>query len=38
MDSYETGCSWTPKRVYGNPTTKSEFVWIVTDDCVIMGD
>ncbi|CAD8043970.1 unnamed protein product [Paramecium primaurelia] len=38
IDEYETGCSWTPKRVFGNSFTNSEFIFILTDDCVIMGE
>ncbi|CAD8046367.1 unnamed protein product [Paramecium sonneborni] len=38
IDEYQTGCSWTPKRVYGNSFTNSEFIFILTDDCVMMGE
>ncbi|CAD8142567.1 unnamed protein product [Paramecium octaurelia] len=38
IDEYQTGCSWTPKRVYGNSYTKSDFIFVLTDDCVIIGE
>ncbi|CAD8135596.1 unnamed protein product [Paramecium octaurelia] len=38
IDEYQTGCSWTPKRVFGNSFTNSEFIFVLTDDCVIMGE
>ncbi|CAD8054095.1 unnamed protein product [Paramecium sonneborni] len=38
INSYKINCSFTPIKVYGNAYIKSEFVFIVTEDCVIFGD
>ncbi|CAD8138370.1 unnamed protein product [Paramecium pentaurelia] len=38
INSYNLNCTFTPLRVYGNVYIKSEFIFILTEDCVILGD
>ncbi|CAD8136573.1 unnamed protein product [Paramecium octaurelia] len=38
INSYNLNCTFTPLKVYGDVFVKSEFIFIVTEDCVILGD